>query len=85
MQPLKIENSYKYSPSQILIDSQIPQKPLVVQGLAMMGDFALESFHLGCLLQVWKDVDSLNITDLEVEGFRIGILQQAWGRWEASY
>lgn len=33
----------------------------------------------GGLLQVWKDVNTLNMTDLEVEGFRLGILQQTWG------
>lgn len=33
----------------------------------------------GGLLQVWKDVNTLNMTDLEVEGFRLDILQQAWG------
>lgn len=33
----------------------------------------------GGLLQVWKNVDTLNMTHLVVERCRFCILQQAWG------
>lgn len=36
------------------------------------------------LLQVWKDVGILNMIDLDVEGLRFGLLQQAWGQWEGE-
>lgn len=47
----------------------------MVQSLVMMGDLALGVFYL----------DNLNVTDFEAEGFRFGILQQAWGKWEGGY
>lgn len=33
----------------------------------------------GGLLQVWKNIDTLNMTHLVVERFRFGVLQQTWG------
>lgn len=38
----------------------------------------------GGFLQVWKGVDTWNMTHLVVEGFRFGILQQVWGNGKGA-
>lgn len=52
-------------------------------GFAHDGRFALGIFPWSSFFQVWKEVDTLNMTDLEAENLRFGILQRR-GKWEGG-